>query len=153
RPYTVTEIQRVLESEGHTRFVLDQLSKVRLNSSNNNFGDLRQRLFDISAAVREMILGTGIPGYVVAQANRESAKRIKKSQNDSTMTGEDIGETYAIFQDASKGISIIKINENTFKVQVIKNRGNASGQSFIVRYNFDTGLISTINNQYEKQFF
>ncbi|HDR4439435.1 TPA: DNA helicase [Bacillus cereus] len=153
RPYTVTEIQRILESEGHTRFVLDQLSKVRLNSSNNNFGDLRQRLFDISAAVREMILGTGIPGYVVAQANRESAKRIKKSLTDSTMTGEDIGETYAIFQDASKGISIIKINETTFKVQVIKNRGNASGQSFIVRYNFDTGLISTINNQYEKQFF
>ncbi|HDR8283244.1 TPA: DNA helicase, partial [Bacillus cereus] len=153
RPYTVTEIQRILESEGHTRFVLDQLSKVRLNSSNNNFGDLRQRLFDISAAVREMILGTGIPGYVVAQANRESAKRIKKSLNDSTMTGEDIGETYAIFQDASKGISIIKINETTFKVQVIKNRGNASGQSFIVRYNFDTGLISTINNQDEKQFF
>ena len=36
------------------------------------------------------------------------------------MTGEDIGETYAIFQDASKGISIIKINETTFKVQVIK---------------------------------
>ncbi|MGQ0454470.1 hypothetical protein ACT4UM_21950, partial [Bacillus sp. SS-TM] len=51
RPYTVTEIQRILESEGHTRFVLDQLSKVRLNSSNNNFGDLRQRLFEISSPV------------------------------------------------------------------------------------------------------
>ncbi|MGG3801222.1 DnaB-like helicase C-terminal domain-containing protein [Metabacillus fastidiosus] len=153
RPFTVAEIQRILESEGHNRFVLDQLSKVRLN--NNSFGrnDLRQRLFDVSAEVREMILGTGIPGYVVAQANRESAKRVKKSLEDSEVQGEDIGETYAIFQDSSKGISIIKINQNTFKIQVIKNRGNASGQNFLVRYNFDTGLVNVLNGELGEQYF
>lgn len=152
RPYTVADIQRIIESEGHNRFVLDQLSKVRLNSSLGN-NDLRQRLFDVSAEVREMILGTGVPGYVVAQANRDSAKRVKKSLEDSEVTGEDVGETYAIFQDASKGISIIKINDNTFKVQVIKNRGNASGQQFLVRYNFDTGLVNVLNGEIGEQFF
>ncbi|MEC2266439.1 DnaB-like helicase C-terminal domain-containing protein [Bacillus inaquosorum] len=152
RPYTVAEIQRILESEGHNRFVLDQLSKVRLNNSFGG-GDLRQRLFDVSAEVREMILGTGIPGYIVAQANRDSAKRVKKSLENSEVQGEDVGETYAIFQDASKGISIIKINDNTFKVQVIKNRGNASNQSFLVRYNFDTGLVNVLNGEIGEQFF
>ncbi|OMQ06756.1 DNA helicase [Bacillus sp. GZB] len=152
RPYTISEIQRILESEGHNRFVLDQLSKVRLNNSLGN-GDLRQRLFDVSAEVREMILGTGIPGYIVAQANRDSAKRVKKSLENSEVQGEDVGETYAIFQDASKGISIIKINDNTFKVQVIKNRGNASNQSFLVRYNFDTGLVNVLNGEIGEQFF
>ncbi|MCP8973113.1 DnaB helicase C-terminal domain-containing protein [Bacillus licheniformis] len=152
RPYTVADIQRIIESEGHNRFVLDQLSKVRLNSSLGN-NDLRQRLFDVSAEVREMILGTGVPGYVVAQANRDSAKRVKKSLEDSEVTGEDVGETYAIFQDASKGISIIKVNDNTFKVQVIKNRGNASGQQFLVRYNFDTGLVNVLNGEIGEQFF
>ncbi|MCZ4246855.1 DNA helicase [Bacillus amyloliquefaciens] len=152
RPYTIAEIQRILESEGHNRFVLDQLSKVRLNNSLGN-GDLRQRLFDVSAEVREMILGTGIPGYIVAQANRDSAKRVKKSLENSEVQGEDVGETYAIFQDASKGISIIKINDNTFKVQVIKNRGNASNQSFLVRYNFDTGLVNVLNGEIGEQFF
>jgi replicative DNA helicase len=152
RPYTVAEIQRILETEGHNRFVLDQLSKVRLSNS-FGVGDLRQRLFDVSAEVREMILSTGIPGYIVAQANRDSAKRVKKSLEDSEVTGEDIGETYAIYQDASKGISIIKINENTFKIQVIKNRGNASGQSFLVRYNFDTGLVTVLNGDIGEQYF
>ncbi|KZR59142.1 DnaB-like helicase C-terminal domain-containing protein [Pseudobacillus badius] len=153
KPYTVAEIQRIIESEGHNRFVLDQLSKVRLSNSLGTGGDLRQRLFDVSAEVREMILGTGIPGYVVAQANRDSARRVKKSLEDSEVQGEDIGETYAIFQDASKGISIIKINDNTFKIQVIKNRGNASGQSFLVRYNFDTGLVNELNSEIGEQYF
>lgn len=153
KPFTVAEIQRILESEGHNRFVLDQLSKVRLNSTFSSGGDLRQRLFDVSAEVRELILGTGIPGYVVAQANRESAKRVKKSLEDSDVQGEDVGETYAIFQDSSKGISIIKVNDNTFKIQVIKNRGNASGQSFLVRYAFDTGLVNVLNGEIGEQFF
>lgn len=153
KPYTVNEIQRILESEGHNRFVLDQLSKVRLNNTFSSGGDLRQRLFDVSAEVREMILGTGIPGYIVAQANRESAKRVKKSLEDSDVQGEDVGETYAIFQDSSKGISIIKVNDNTFKIQVIKNRGNGSGQDFLVRYNFDTGLVNVLNSELGEQFF
>lgn len=153
KPYTVAEINRILESEGHNRFVLDQLSKVRLNHTMTSGGDLRQRLFDTSAEVREMILGTGIPGYVVAQANRDSAKRVKKSLEDSEVSGEDVGETYAIFQDASKGISIIKINDNTFKIQVIKNRGNASNQNFLVRYNFDSGLVNVLNSDIGEQFF
>lgn len=153
KPYTVGEIQRILESEGHNRFVLDQLSKVRLNNTFSSGGDLRQRLFDVSAEVRELILGTGIPGYIVAQANRESAKRVKKSLEDSDVQGEDVGETYAIFQDSSKGISIIKVNDNTFKIQVIKNRGNASGQDFLVRYNFDTGLVNVLNSELGEQFF
>lgn len=152
RPYTVSEIQRILESEGHNRFVLDQLTKVRLSNSLGS-NDLRQRLFDVSAEVREMILGTGVPGYIVAQANRDSAKRVKKSLEDSEVTGEDVGETYAIFQDASKGISIIKVNENTFKIQVIKNRGNASSQNFLVRYNFVTGLVNVLNGEKSEQFF
>lgn len=122
-------------------------------SNSFGVGDLRQRLFDVSAEVREMILSTGIPGYIVAQANRDSAKRVKKSLEDSEVTGEDIGETYAIYQDASKGISIIKINETTFKIQVIKNRGNASGQSFLVRYNFDTGLVTVLNGDIGEQYF
>lgn len=153
KPFTIAEVQRILESEGHNRFALDQLSKVRLNNSFGGNNDLRQRLFDVSAEVREMILGTGIPGYIVAQANRESAKRVKKSLEDSEVQGEDVGETYAIFQDASKGISIIKIDDNTFKIQVIKNRGNSSGQSFLARYNFDTGLVGVLNGENGEQFF
>lgn len=153
KPYTVQEIQRILESEGHNRFVLDQLSKVRLTNTFGSNSDLRQRLFDVSAEVREMILSTGIPGYVVSQANRDSAKRVKKSLEDSEVQGEDIGETYAIFQDASKGISIIKIDDNTFKIQVIKNRGNKSGQTFLVRYNFDTGLVNVLNDDIGEQYF
>lgn len=153
RPFTIAEIQRILESEGHNRFVLDQLSKVRLNNTFSSGGDLRQRLFDVSAEVREMILSTEVPGYVVAQANRESAKRVKKSLEDSEIQGEDVGETYAVYQDASKGISIIKVNDNTFKIQVIKNRGNGSGQDFLVRYNFDTGLVNTLNSDIGEQYF
>lgn len=153
KPYTVAEIQRILESEGHNRFVLDQLSKVRLNHTMTSGGDLRQRLFDTSAEVREMILGTGIPGYVLAQATRESAKRVKKSVENSEVQGEDIGETYAIFQDSSKGISIIKVNDNTFKIQVIKNRGNASNQTFLLRYNFETGLVNVLNDAIGEQYF
>lgn len=151
RPYTVQQIARILESEGHTRFTLDQLSKVSLS---NSFGhsDLRQRLFDVSAEVRQMILDLQIPGYIVAQANRESARRVKKSLENGEIQGEDIGETYAIFQDASKGISIIKIDENTFKIQVIKNRNNKSGDAFLVRYNFDTGLVTTLTGEGEKYF-
>lgn len=152
KPYTVDEIRHTLVSEGHTRFVIDQLSKVRVCRS---FGgqDLRNRLFDTSAQVREMILSTGIPGFIVSQANRDSAKRVKKSLEDSEITGEDIGETYAIYQDASKGISIIKINSNTFKIQVIKNRDNKSGQSFLVRYNFDTGIVGVLDDDSNAKYF
>lgn len=152
KPYTVDEIYHILVSEGHTRFALDQLSKVRVCKSFSGY-DLRNRLFDTSTQVREMILSTGIPGFIVSQANRDSAKRVKKSLEDSEITGEDIGETYAIYQDASKGISIIKINSNTFKIQVIKNRDNESGQSFLVRYNFDTGIVGVLDDESNAKYF
>jgi len=147
---TTHEIRRILETEGHTRFALDQLSKVVLPTG--FFGDLRQQLFVVSREVRAMILDTGIPGYVVAQANRESARRVKKDSS-ASVEGEDIGEAYAILQDASKGISVVKVNENTFRITVIKNRNNKSGQSFLVRYNFDTGLVHVLNEGIGEQFF
>lgn len=153
KPYTVTDIQRILETEGHNRFALDQLSKVRLSNNSMGSKDLRQRLFDTSAEVREMILATGKGGYVLAQANRESARRVKKSGAEGTIEGEDVGEAYSIYQDASKGISIIKMDENTFKIQVIKNRGNGSGQNFLVRYNWNMGLVSTLSAETTEQFF
>lgn len=153
KPYTVQQIHRILESEGHSHFVLDQLSKVRLTENSMGGGDLRQRLFDTSAEVRNMILDTKIGGYVVAQANRDSARRVKKSLTESEVTGEDIGETYAIYQDASKGISIIKIDDTTFKIQVIKNRVEASGQNFLVKYMFDTGLVQTLASDSAEIFF
>lgn len=146
---TVNEIRRILESEGHTRFALDQLSKVSLSSS---FGDLRQQLFAVSRETRAMILDTGIPGYIIAQANRDAARRVKKDTT-STVEGEDIGEAYAILQDASKGISVVKVNDNTFRITVIKNRGNGSGQSFLVRYNFDSGLVHVLNEGLGEQYF
>lgn len=153
KPYTVQQIHRLLETEGHTHFALDQLSKVRLSEKSMGGGDLRQRLFDTSAEVRNMILDTRIGGYVLAQANRESARRVKKSLTETEVTGEDIGETYAIFQDASKGISIMKIDDNTFKIQVIKNRVNASGQSFLAKYNFDMGNMHVLNTDSPEVFF
>lgn len=153
KPYTVQQIQRILESEGHSHFALDQLSKVRLSEKSMGGGDLRQRLFDTSAEVRNMILDTRIGGYVLAQANRESAKRVKKSLTDSEVTGEDIGETYAIFQDASKGISIMKMDENTFKIQVIKNRVEASGQNFLLKYDFNNGNATVLNTDSPEIFF
>lgn len=146
---TVNEIRRILESEGHTRFALDQLSKV---VTSNRFGDLRQQLFVVSMETRAMILETGIPGYIIAQANRESARRVKKDTS-ANVEGEDIGEAYAILQDASKGISVVKVNDNTFRITVIKNRGNKSGQSFLVRYNFDTGLVHVLNEDVGEQYF
>jgi replicative DNA helicase len=146
---TVNEIRRILESEGHTMFALDQLSKVVLT---HHMGDLRQQLFVVSREVRAMILETGIPGFIVAQANRESARRVRKDTS-SEVTGEDIGEAYAILQDASKGISVVKVNDNTFRITVIKNRNNGSGQSFLVRYNFDTGLVHVLNEGMGEQFF
>jgi len=148
---SVDDIRRLLESEGHTRFALDQLSKVVLNTK-ANFGDLRQQLFVVSREVRAMILDTGIPGFIVAQANRDSARRVKKDAT-STVDGEDIGEAYAILQDASKGISIVKVNDNTFRITVIKNRNNGSGQSFLIRYNFDTGLVHVLNEGVGEQYF
>ena len=99
-----------------------------------------------------MILDTGIPGYIIAQANRDAARRVKKDTT-STVEGEDIGEAYAILQDASKGISVVKVNDNTFRITVIKNRGNGSGQSFLVRYNFDSGLVHVLNEGLGEQYF
>lgn len=154
KPYTVAEIQRILESEGHNRFVLDQLSKVRLSHTFGVIGgDLRQRLFDVSAEVREMVLATQIPGFIVSQANRESARRVKKNLQNSEVTGEDVGESYSVYQDASKAVSIVKIDKNTFKLQVTKNRGNDCGQPFLVRYSFDTGLVTELNSEIGEQFF
>lgn len=150
KPYTLEEIHRILEREGHNRWTLDQLSKVRLTKSFSS-GDLRQRLFDVSAGVREIILDTGKPGYIVAQANREALKRIKKDTT-SNVEAEDIGEAFSIVQDASKGISIVKIGENTFRIMVIKNRNNASGQTFLVRYDFETGLVVVLDDSIGEQF-
>lgn len=149
RPYTVDEIRRILEREGHTRFVLDQLSKVRLGRFTNDF---RHRLIEVSAGIRDMILETKIPGYVVAQANREALKRVKKDPT-AEVDGGDIGEAFAILQDASKAISIVKVNPNTFKITVIKNRGPGVGQTFLVRYDFETGLVSTLDDEIGEQFF
>jgi replicative DNA helicase len=143
KPYTVDEIRRILEREGHTRFTLDQLSKVRRSQFS---GDLRQRLFDTSAEVREMILETGKAGYVIAQANRDAFKRVKKDADEEVDAG-DIGEAFAIVQDASKGISIVKVDDNTFRITVIKGRDNASGQSFLVRYDFETGLVVPLSER------
>lgn len=153
KPYTVQQIHRILETEGHTHFALDQLSKVRLSEKSMGGGDLRQRLFDVSAEVRNMIIDTRIGGYVIAQANRESARRVKKSLTEAEVTGEDIGETYAIYQDASKGISIMKVDSNTFKIQVIKNRVEASGQHFLAKYHFESGLVQTLSSESQEQFF
>lgn len=149
RPYTVEEIRRILEREGHNRFALDQLSKVRRKGTNS---DLRQRLFDTSAEVREMILDTGIPGYIVAQANRDALKRVKRDITEE-VDGSDIGEAFAILQDASKGISIVKINDTDFRVTVIKNRNNGTGQSFIVRYDFETGIVGVLNTGIGEHIF
>lgn len=146
---TVNEIRHILESEGHTRFALDQLSKVVLT---HHMGDLRQQLFVVSREIRTMILETGIPGYIIAQANRESAKRVRKDPT-GEVTGEDIGEAYAILQDASKGVSVVKVNDNTFRITVIKTRNNGTGQSFLIRYNFDTGLVHVLNEGLGEQFF
>lgn len=147
---TVSELRRILESEGHTSFALDQLSKVVLAQS--NYGDLRQQLFVVSREVRAMILDTRIPGFVVAQANRDAARRVKKDTT-SVVDGEDIGEAYAILQDASKGISIVKVNDTTFRITVIKNRGNGSNQTFLIRYNFTTGLVHVLNEGVGEQYF
>lgn len=152
KPYSIDDIYRILEYEGHNRFTIDQLSKVALKTTFWNM-DLRQRLFEVSAEVRNMILDLKVPAYVVAQANRESARRVKKSLEEGELEGEDVGETYSIFQDASKGISIIKINDNTFKIMVTKNRNNSTGQSFLVRYNFETGLVNVLNDEIGEQYF
>lgn len=150
KPYTLDEIRRILEREGHNRWTLDQLSKVRLSKYGS--GDLRQRLFDVSAGVRDIILDTGKPAMVVAQANRDALRRIKKDITEN-VDAADIGEAFAIVQDASKGISIVKVSENTFRIMVIKNRNNASGQTFLVRYDFDTGLVSVLDDSIGEQYF
>jgi len=137
----VNEIRRILESEGHTRFALDQLSKL---SPSTQLSDLRQRLFVVSQEVRAMTLETEIPGFIVAQANRDSARRVKKDST-SNVDGEDIGEAYAILQDATKGISVVKASASDFRLTVVKNRENESGQSFIVRYDFESGLVKVLN--------
>lgn len=153
KPYTVDEIRRILEREGHTRFTLDQLSKVRLSGKfSGGGGDLRQRLFDTSAEVREMILDTKKAGYVVAQANRDAFKRVKKDAEEGVDAG-DIGEAFAIVQDASKGISIVKVDDNTFRITVIKGRDNSSGQHFLVRYDFESGIVLPLNSDLGEQFF
>ncbi|MFF2889506.1 DnaB-like helicase C-terminal domain-containing protein [Paenibacillus sp. NPDC057967] len=150
KPYTLDEIHRILELEGHNRWTLDQLSKVRITSRGS--GDLRQRLFDVSAGVRDLILDTGKPAMIVAQANREALKKIKKDITEN-VDATDIGEAFSIVQDASKGISIVKVSENTFKILVIKNRENASGQSFLIRYDFDTGIVSVLDDSIGEQYF
>jgi replicative DNA helicase len=150
KPFTLDEIQRILEREGHNRWTLDQLSKVRLTSRGG--GDLRQRLFDTSAGIRELILDTRKPAMVVAQANREALKKIRRDITEN-VEATDIGEAFSIVQDASKGISIVKVNENTFRILVIKNRNNASGQSFLIRYDFDTGMVSVLDDSIGEQYF
>lgn len=150
KPYTLDEIHRILEKEGHNRWTLDQLSKLRLTARGS--GDLRQRLFDVSAGVREIILDTGKPAMVVAQANRDALRKIKKNTTEN-VEATDIGEAFSIVQDASKGVSIVKINENTFRILVIKNRNNASGQSFLIRYDFDTGVVSILDDSIGEQYF
>ncbi|PZT52641.1 DnaB-like helicase C-terminal domain-containing protein [Paenibacillus silvae] len=150
KPFMLDEIRRILEREGHNRWTLDQLSKLRLTSRDS--GDLRQRLFDVSAGVRDLILDTGKPAIVVAQANRDALKRVKKDTTENVDAG-DIGETFAIVQDASKGISIVKVSDNTFRILVIKNRENASGQSFLVRYDFDSGIVSILDDSIQEQYF
>ncbi|ALA07272.1 putative DNA helicase [Brevibacillus phage SecTim467] len=150
KPYTLDEIHRILEREGHNRWTLDQLSKVRLTSRGS--GDLRQRLFDVSAGVREIILDTKKPAMVVAQANRDALRRIKKDATEN-VDATDIGEAFSIVQDASKGVSIVKVSDNTFRILVIKNRNNASGQSFLVRYDFETGLVSVLDDSIGEQYF
>lgn len=155
KAYTVSDIQRILEREGHTNFALDQLSKVGLSHTMGHFTggrDLRQRLFDVSAQVRQMILDTGIPGYVVAQANRASAKKVKADSTEG-VDSEDIGEAYAIVQDASKGISITKVDDTTFRITVTKTRNNGSGQTFLLKYHFETGLVSVLKDDVGEQFF
>lgn len=150
KPFTLDEIQRILEREGHNRWTLDQLSKVRITSRGG--GDLRQRLFDTSAGIRELILDTRKPAMIVSQANREALKKIKKDITEN-VDATDIGEAFSIVQDASKGISIVKVSENTFRILVIKNRNNASGQSFLIRYEFDTGMVSVLDDSIGEQYF
>ncbi|KLU54792.1 DNA helicase [Paenibacillus sp. VT-400] len=150
KPFTLDDIHRILEREGHNRWTLDQLSKVRL--SHRSAGDLRQRLFEVSAGVREIILNTGKPAMVVAQANRDALKKIKKDITEN-VDATDIGEAFSIVQDASKGISIVKVSDNTFRILVIKNRNNISGQSFLVRYDFDTGIVSVLDDYIGEQYF
>jgi replicative DNA helicase len=150
KPFTLDEIHRILEREGHNRWTLDQLSKVRLTAKGG--GDLRQRLFDTSAGIRELILDTRKPAMVVAQANRDALKKIKKDITEN-VDATDIGEAFSIVQDASKGISIVKVSDNTFRILVIKNRNNASGQSFLIRYDFDTGMVSVLDDAIGEQYF
>ncbi|OBZ11872.1 DNA helicase [Bacillus sp. FJAT-27264] len=150
KPFTLDEIHRILEREGHNRWTLDQLSKVRLTSRGG--GDLRQRLFDTSAGIREVILDTGKPAMVVAQANRDALKKIKKDVTEN-VDATDIGEAFSIVQDASKGISIVKVSDNTFRIMVIKNRNNACGQSFLIRYDFDVGIVSVLDDPIAEQYF
>ncbi|MDF2964335.1 MAG: hypothetical protein K0S39_6070 [Paenibacillus sp.] len=151
KPYSIEDIHQRLEREGHTMFALDQLSKVRYTGQFEG-ANLRQRLFNTSALTREMILDLGIPGYVLAQANRASAQKVKKDSTED-VEAEDIGEAYAIVQDATKGVSIVKINKDTFRLQVIKNRENASGQKFLVRYSFDSGTVSVVDHTIGEQHF
>ncbi len=152
KPYTLDQIHRILEKEGHNRWTLDQLSKVKLSNSGRGHSDLRQRLFDVSAGVREVVLDTRKPAFVVAQANRDALKRVKKDAAEGVDIT-DIGEAFSIAQDASKGISIVKINENTFRITVIKNRDNGSGQQFLVRYDFESGIVAVLDDQIGEHLF
>lgn len=148
---TVDDVRSLLETEGHTFFALDQLSKMSASRTLSR-GDLRQQLFIVSQETRSMILDTGVPGYVIAQANREAARKVKKDTTNK-VDGEDIGEAYAILQDATKGMSVVKIDDNTFRITVVKMRDNSSGQSILVRYNFDTGLVFELNEEVGEMYF
>lgn len=150
RSYTVEDIRRILVTEGHTRFALDQLSKVQPTTRTN----IRERIFDTSAEIRNMILTTGIPGFVVAQANREAAKKARKGDPNEEITGEDVGESYSIYQDASKAIAVTKIDEKTFKIKVIKNRNNLNcGDPILLRYDSSQGILYPLTTYSGESYF
>lgn len=156
KPFSIEDIRRILEYKKHTRFCIDQLSKIRSSTYGN---DLRQRLFDVSAKVRELILELKIPAYVLAQANRNASSRVKdrmkrdKDSSDIAIEAEDIGEAFSIVQDASKGISIVKLKDDVFKLKVIKNRNSKSGQELLFTFNFETGFLNVINQDVGEQHF
>ena len=135
RQIKMSDIEALVHQLKPALLVIDQLYDIDDDTGER---DLRKRIVNNTRRIRALNINTNTPTVLVVQSGRESAKDMRKD-GDATPELDQIQESDAPAQKATKVLAIRQIDEQTFKVSIKKNREGEKNKDVFLRADIDKG--------------
>lgn len=148
KPFTYRDIINVAEKESPGLVVVDLISDIQtLNPYINT--DNKKRIDEVTIKLRDYTLNSKIPFILVAQANREAAKSMKKDPSAVPEMAELEGSDKPC-QKATKVISMAMTEDGSLKTVIKKNRNGQKNMEIWLSPDFDRALFKELNFMEER---